>query len=360
MTDSNLQKFIDADQYLETSLSLYSSNKHEEAMALIDKAIECDPNFAEAYNRKGDCLFRLGRLKEALECYQKSHELNPNIQNNYFDLGRTYLALGDYDKALENFKTANSMRQQSDIHAFIGKIYFEQNKLSDAKASFENVLGLDKKAMDEEKSIFLAEKEEKEANPDGLFSMARSLIKKVGSSIANYYYSRLCGVDKHGEIFGGKLSDNEKSELKKVANNVINTAGNTMAIYYYAQVLDKEGQTGLAKEYFEKIISKFTMIATAKEDSAEAYYYIGKSNYFIGNYEKAIENLKKAIEYDTDKIYNHYSCEMFYSDADAFAALAEAQSKAGQTAEAKENIAKALELEPNNKVFIDLKAKLGY
>jgi tetratricopeptide (TPR) repeat protein len=78
------------------------------------------------------------------------------------------------------------------------------------------------------------------------------------------------------------------------------------------------------------------------------------------NYEEAVRNLKLAVEYDTDKIYNHYSFDMFYSDAEAFAALAEAQSQLAQTAEAKENILKAIELEPENTKLQEIKMKLGF
>ena len=51
---------------------------------------------------------------------------------------------------------------------------------------------------------------------------------------------------------------------------------------------------------------------------------------------------------------------MFYSDAEAFAALAEAQSQLAQTAEAKENILKAIELEPENTKLQEIKMKLGF
>ena len=51
---------------------------------------------------------------------------------------------------------------------------------------------------------------------------------------------------------------------------------------------------------------------------------------------------------------------MFYSDAEAFASLAEIQAKRGETADAKENILKALALEPENKKLQELKLKLGF
>ena len=363
--DSNLQKYLDADQYLERSLSLYSTNKVEEAMDLIDKAIECDPNLAVAYNRKGDCLIKLGRIEEALACYEKSHELNPNIQNNYFDLGRTHLILGHYEKALENFKIANDMRPQSDIHAFIGKIYFDQDKFDEAKSSFENVLGVDKKAMSLDLSENLTlkgkkeEQKKEEKENDSFFRKAINKIKSANSSLANFYISLFTGKSNE-QTLCSNLSETEKTDLIKAAKQVVIASGNTMALYYYAQILCKEGKTEEAKKYFDKIIEKYSMILSAKKDAAEAYYYIGKSYFFIGDYLKAVENLKKAVELDTDKIYNHYSYEMFYTDAEALASLAEAQSKAGHISEAGENIKKAIALEPNNKKLVDLKRKLGY
>lgn len=292
MTDSN--RFMEAEQYMESCLSLFLMNKIDQALKVVDKAIECDPNFAEAYNKKGDCFIRLGRIKEALECYLKSQELNPNIQNNYYDLGRTYLLLGDYDNSLKNFQKAYEMKPQDDIHAFIGKIYFDQNMMEEAKQSFENILG--------------------------------------GSS---------------------KESNSIKQELQAGSSN-------TMANYYYGQLLMKLGQEDNAKIYFNRIIEKYSRLVRSKPNLAEGYYYIGKCYYFIDDLEKAEENLKLAIKYDTDTITNHYSFDMFYSDAEAFASLAEIQAKRGETSEAKENILKALALEPENKKLQELKLKLGF
>ena len=291
---SETNRFMEAEQYMESCLSLFLMNKIEQALKVVDKAIECDPNFAEAYNKKGDCFIRLGRIQEALECYLKSQELNPNIQNNYYDLGRTYLLLGDYDNSLKNFKTAYEMKPQEDIHAFIGKIYFDQNMIEEAKQSFENILG--------------------------------------GNS---------------------KESDSIKKELQAGSSN-------TMANYYYAQVLQKLGKEDEAKNYFNRILEKYSRLVKSKPNLAEGYHYMGKCYYYIGDFEKAEENMKLAIQYDTDTITNHYSFDMFYSDAEAFASLAEIQAKMNKVSEAKENILKALSLEPENKKLQELKSRLGF
>ena len=291
---SETNRFMEAEQYMESCLSFFLMNKTEDALRLADKAIECDPNFAEAFNKKGDCLLKLGRIEEALECYLKSQELKPSIQNNYYDLGRTYLLLGDYTNSLLNFKKAYDMKPQEDIHAFIGKIYFDQKMMDEAKQSFENIL-----------------------------------------------------VD----------NQNKKDAI---ANAINASSSNAMANYYYAQILLKEGKKEEANKYFDRIIEKYNVIAKTKKNSPEAHFYLGKVEYFRENYEEAIKHLKLAVEYDTDAIYNHYSFEMFYSDAEAFAALAEAQAKLNQNSEAKENLMKALALEPENQELLSLKMKLGY
>lgn len=280
MTDITEQNVIDAEELFESGLSLCLMNKNEEAIIALKKALELDPRISEAYNKLGDCLYKLGRTKEALENYLKCQELNPKNQNNYYDLGRTYMALGDNAKALENFKIANNMKPQTDIHAFVGKIYFDMKQYEEALASFNNVL--------------------------------------------------------------------------------IENASHPMSAYYTARIYDLHGKTDKAKDFFTKVIEHFSKIIHNKSKATEGYYYIGKCHFYLGNYAEAVNFLQLAVDNDTDTIYNHYSFDMFYTDAEAFASLAEAQSKLGKTSEAKENILKAIALEPNNQELVNLKTKLGF
>lgn len=57
---------------------LVSGGKYEEALKEFDKAIEINPNYAEAYNNKGLALFKLGRFKDAIKEIDKAIKLNPN------------------------------------------------------------------------------------------------------------------------------------------------------------------------------------------------------------------------------------------------------------------------------------------
>jgi Flp pilus assembly protein TadD len=53
----------------------YEQGKHNEAIQALDKAIEIDPQYAKAWNKKGDALKSLGRITEADAAFAKAKEL---------------------------------------------------------------------------------------------------------------------------------------------------------------------------------------------------------------------------------------------------------------------------------------------
>jgi tetratricopeptide (TPR) repeat protein len=60
---------------------LSGQKKHEEAIKCYDKALECDPEYSNAWNNKGYTLGRLRKYEAAIECFDKALE---------FDHGNAY------------------------------------------------------------------------------------------------------------------------------------------------------------------------------------------------------------------------------------------------------------------------------
>lgn len=75
---------IDAPQtpaeYLQNATVYYQKTEYEEAINLVNKCLELNPNYAPAYFALGINYEILGQLKKAKEMYQKTLKLKPNLQ----------------------------------------------------------------------------------------------------------------------------------------------------------------------------------------------------------------------------------------------------------------------------------------
>ena len=61
--------------------------RHDEALASYDKAIALKPDYAEAYNNRGNALSELKRHEEALASYDKAIALKPDYAEAYNNRG---------------------------------------------------------------------------------------------------------------------------------------------------------------------------------------------------------------------------------------------------------------------------------
>ncbi|MBE9572188.1 MAG: tetratricopeptide repeat protein [Proteobacteria bacterium] len=91
---------LSAQMYLNLGDSYNQNGNYQEALEEIEKAIEIDPNNADAWAMKGSVLSDLGRHQEAFEALEKSLELDPDNLNalmhksySLFNLGRDQEAI---------------------------------------------------------------------------------------------------------------------------------------------------------------------------------------------------------------------------------------------------------------------------
>lgn len=79
---------------------------HEKAIEEFKKAIEINPNYADAYHNLANTYQEAGQTGLAIENYQKAIENNPQLWQSYQSLAAIYFNQGQYVKALENIKKA--------------------------------------------------------------------------------------------------------------------------------------------------------------------------------------------------------------------------------------------------------------
>jgi outer membrane protein OmpA-like peptidoglycan-associated protein len=98
-----------ARKYYEQAEPLMLARKFDQAIAVLNKAVEKEPQYAEAYYRLGNIHELLQNDAKALENYIKSVELKPNHKpfiSAYFALGNIAIRKGNYEQAkvyYENF-----------------------------------------------------------------------------------------------------------------------------------------------------------------------------------------------------------------------------------------------------------------
>jgi tetratricopeptide (TPR) repeat protein len=123
----------------------------EFARQMFTRAIEVDPNYARAYAGIADCcsiLFmyfdaRESNLKQADKASQKALDLDPELAEAHSARGLSYSLSHKYDKAAEEFETA--MRLDPKLYEapyFYARAYVAQGRPYEAAPLFERAAGL--------------------------------------------------------------------------------------------------------------------------------------------------------------------------------------------------------------------------
>lgn len=98
------QKYPDDKPLLESMIQIYIwTNKTDEAMANLDKAIAQDPK-PNYYFAKGSLYEKKGEEQKAIETYKKTMEVDPNFFDAYYNLGALY-----YNKGVQQIEVANAV-----------------------------------------------------------------------------------------------------------------------------------------------------------------------------------------------------------------------------------------------------------
>lgn len=81
------------------------------AVADLQKAIQCDGNYALAYTVLGSALNMQEKFDQALQTLQRGQSLAPDSWQSYFEMARAYLGKMDYQTALRQLDHAQSLVQ---------------------------------------------------------------------------------------------------------------------------------------------------------------------------------------------------------------------------------------------------------
>lgn len=87
-------------------LAQISRDAFAKALPLFEKAVEIDPNYAEAWYQAGFCYGMLGRHADALRASRQAAKLRPNWAETQVNIGASNYSLGQFKEAVEAYRQA--------------------------------------------------------------------------------------------------------------------------------------------------------------------------------------------------------------------------------------------------------------
>jgi tetratricopeptide (TPR) repeat protein len=157
-----LTKALEADQnfapaHFALGKSLQATNNRWKASGEFRKTVQIDGTFADAHKWLGDLLVTSPRrlYDQAIQSYQKALELSPDYAEAMVGLGDARQAKGQFDEAIVEYKRALQLEpENARVHFGLGKIYYNEKQLyHEAVAEYQQAIALDPKYLEAHMSL---------------------------------------------------------------------------------------------------------------------------------------------------------------------------------------------------------------
>jgi len=274
-----------ADALINLGTLLYGQGKLDEAIALFQQALQLRPNYAEAHYNLGLSLLQKGKVDEAILHFQAAVQIKPGSASFQFNLGLAFFRKGNMDEAIVNFQKALQIKPAyMAAHYNLGKALLQEGRVDEAIPHFQTALQIAPNSAEVYNSLGTALLQ-KGAVDEAIVQFQKALQIKPAYATAHY----------------------------NLGNAFFQKGGTAEAIRQYQQALqispaDADAQNNLA-----------WILATCAEPS-------------LRNGRQAVDLAQKANE-----IYGGTNPFILHTLAAAFA-------EAGQFADAKRAVQKAVEL----------------
>ena len=143
VASSRRNKRAAAEHFYAQGLGFLSHDDWSKALPLFEKAVDTDPEYAEAWYQTSYCNGMLGRHNEALRASRQVIRLRPDWPEPYVNMGHAYSRLGQYQDAINSYRQALRLDPyNADIHFAMGLTYGKWNKSDDEILSYRKAINL--------------------------------------------------------------------------------------------------------------------------------------------------------------------------------------------------------------------------
>jgi protein O-mannosyl-transferase len=135
----------DADIHYKLGLAYYKAGRYQEAIKSYQNAIQSKPGDSDTYNNLGLIYYHLGHYRDAVEAFKKAIVLKSDDEELHYKLGVTWAALGNHTAAIESYKETIRIKQDHVNARFnLGLSYLALKRRDLALEQYRILKGLEK------------------------------------------------------------------------------------------------------------------------------------------------------------------------------------------------------------------------
>jgi tetratricopeptide (TPR) repeat protein len=126
------------------AVTMYAAGSSEEALVHLDEAIALYPEFAAAYEARGNLYYSNRDWDQALENYNQALDIDPALTSAYLNRSRIYLQRGEMAQAINDYNRLVELNpDEVEPYLYRARLYLESEQNQQALPDLEKVLELD-------------------------------------------------------------------------------------------------------------------------------------------------------------------------------------------------------------------------
>lgn len=313
--------------FLEDGIALYKAGCYNSAIIFLQKAGQDTTLKSFADINISVCLIQLGKFKEAVQVLEKTADLDPNNIYIYYNLGIAYLKIGENTAAKSVFQKAIKLNSEfADGVCALAKLYEEEGAFEQAMEMYGQARRLYKKQGNEAKAARIEDYLVKNGRGSIICSDTEPKTQTKESKKTESLPFTIDELVQKSEMYF-QAGDYKKSE--ELLLNALQLNSEMPSLHYHlglvylhqgeyekslsalleAVKLDKGyfkaylnlGVVYGKLQYFSESVQAFRKAIEIMPDSANAYYNLGRAYILQGKAEKAKKPLKKALTLSQDQ-----------------------------------------------------------
>lgn len=175
-----------AEFYYSQALKKSQNGNYKQAINDYSQAININQNYADAYNKRGLCYYKLGDYSESIKDFTKAIYINSNIPDAYYNRGSARFKLGYAQAAIEDYTQALKLRDNyGQAYYCRGVTYADLNNKKAAIADLQKAAQIFAQQGDSFNYKLVVEEIKRESRNFGITNLLVDILISLTSPMIN-------------------------------------------------------------------------------------------------------------------------------------------------------------------------------